>query len=282
MSSETSKTALKQLNKVTYLATSIRTQKPIVNARLAALMPLIPSGDDTLGEVQPPDWDHLQNWGIGSLDASADEVRQTDHTLREVLVRTGQLRIDRRKEVKEMSSDYRAVRRSFSGVYGSSALALVGLDAEPARGMLAIQEQVGELIVRMRNPELIAVLPAPRGGQAAPDLDALTAVWEARSQRFDDLTEEIAQLHRRAQELRVLLQEAHQRSKRLYANVGRLHEGLYRLAGLDELADRMRATRRSRRKKRALLEGRPAYGSNAGSTRRLGLVECGVGLRKVV
>ncbi|MEM7587404.1 MAG: hypothetical protein AAF560_28710 [Acidobacteriota bacterium] len=251
MSSNTSKTVLRELEKTSYLVTSIRATQPLVNARLAELPPLGPSGGETevAAAIQPPDWDHLQNWAIVSLESAGDEIRGTDHAMRQLRVRVLQLRADRRDEVRAMSSDYRAVRRTFTGVYGVEALALIGLDAEPARGVLAIREQIQELIQRMREPQLRATLPPPRAGQSAPDWDALTHGWQARLRRYDDLTASIDNLAKEAQELRVVLREVRSRNRRLYANVGRVQEGLYRLAGLDDLADRMRAVERSPRKK---------------------------------
>ncbi len=44
--------------------------------------------------------------------------------------------------------------------------------------------------------------------------------------------------------------ETRRRHRRIYANVARVQEGLYRLAGLDDLADRIRVTEPSPRQKK--------------------------------
>ena len=52
----------------------------------------------------------------------------------------------------------------------------------------------------------------------------------------------ITGMRKRADESIVAKREAQKRHRRIYSNVARIQEGLYRLAGLDELADRIRAT----------------------------------------
>ncbi|MEM7585408.1 MAG: hypothetical protein AAF560_18610, partial [Acidobacteriota bacterium] len=117
------------------------------------------------------------------------------------------------------------------------------------RSYLAIGNQMRELVTRMRDPNLAGILPEPAAGQPTVDLEAVATAWEERGTRLDQLNAEVEADVNRAQESRVLLREALRRSRRLYANVGRLQEGIYRLAGLDDLADRMRATQRAPRKK---------------------------------
>ena len=61
MSSLTTKTALRQLEKTDFLVVSTRTQKPTVNDRLQHIIPEL-FGED-FGEAPPaPDWNQLQDW----------------------------------------------------------------------------------------------------------------------------------------------------------------------------------------------------------------------------
>ncbi len=248
MTTQISKAALKQLDKVAHLVSSIRTQKPIVNQRLASQAPRIPIGEvgDVLSE---PDWNFLQDWGIRKLEDSSNEIRLIDRTRRNEQVQLAQQRRNRGEFVRSVSSEYRRVRRSFSGTYGDDALTQVALEAPLAEGFRAINEQLRELSVRMLDPDTATALPEPLAGQSPIDLTALGTAWQARSQQLDQLMEAIDTLINSLQESRVLLEETLQHSRLLYSNVGRLGEGLYRLAGLDELADRMRATIRTPRKK---------------------------------
>ncbi len=246
MTSQTSKAALKQLQKTTHLVASIRTQQSIVNTRLATELAEIP-GNDAADAPDVPDWQHLQGWAIHSLDASADDVRRTDRTYRHHRVQRDQLRGERNTLVGGMSKDLRKVRKTISGVYGNEALPLVGLDAVPARGFLALREQVRTMIASMRDPRMVAELPQPLASQSPLELAALANAWQVRNAHLDELADEIARLHKLVQQSRLLVKESQRRARRLYANVGRLQEGLYRLAGLDDLADRMRVTHRAAR-----------------------------------
>ena len=65
---------------------------------------------------------------------------------------------------------------------------------------------------------------------------------------------EVDELGKRAQEAMIARDEALKASRRVYANAGRILEGLYRFAGLDELADRIRLTERAPRRAEAGVE----------------------------
>ncbi len=247
-------TALKQLNKTEFLIVSGKTQKSTVNAQLAK------AGLEILGErsgeaTPAPDWNQLQEWGITALELSAGEVRRTDRQLRKSRVRLTQARRNRKAELRRIASSHRALRKSFAGTYGRDALPLVGLDCEPTPALLAVREQMREqmreVITRMEDPQLVAALPEPLAGQQPIDLAALA---ETRSLENDDLEAqgaEIYALRKHTDESLIVRNTTLARNRRVYANVGRLLEGIYRLAGLDELADRIRVTQRSSRKKPA-------------------------------
>ena len=248
MPSQTNKSALKQLEKTEFLVVSAKTQKLMVNGRLAKAGPEIV--DAGSGEAPPaPDWNQLQEWGIAALDQSAEEVRQTDRDLRKNRVRLRKARQDRNGKVKRVASGHRSLRQSFTGTYGPESLPLVGLDAEPARALLAAREQMREVVERMRDPQLTAALPEPVAGQQPIEL---ATVADARDAELGDLEVKMAEidgLRKQTDEALFVRGRALAKNRRVYSNVGRLLEGVYRLAGLDQLADRIRVTERSRRKK---------------------------------
>ncbi len=251
MPSQTNKTALKQLAKTQYLVVSAKTQKPTVNDRLAKSAPeLFVEGS---GEAPPaPDWNHLQEWGIAALETSAEGVRQTDIVLRKSRIRLEDFRRDRDQRIDLIDAGHRALRQSFTGTYGVESLPLVGLDATPARALLPAREQMREVVDRMRDPQLASSLPEPVAGQKPIDLES---VADARDGEIGDLEakmDQIDELRKQTDEALVARDEALAKNRRVYSNVGRLLEGVYRLAGLDELADRIRATQRSARKQSSL------------------------------
>lgn len=259
MSSLTTKAALKQLEKTDFLVVSARTQKPTVNDRLQTTIPEL--FGEGFGEAPPaPDWNQLQDWSIAALETSATDVRRSDKELRKSRVRLGKARGDRNELLHQLSSGHRSLRQSFTGTYGAVSLPLVGLDAVPARALKAAQEQMREVIGRMRDPDLASALPEPLAGQEPIALDALANARDAEVRDLDAKVAEIDELRKQTDEAMVTRDQVLADNRRVYSNVGRLLEGVYRLAGLDELADRIRATERSPRRKP---DGEPGEELNA-------------------
>ncbi len=244
----TNGSVLKQLEKTDYLVVSARTQKPTVNDRLAKADPEI-FGAGSGEAPSAPDWDYFQEWGIAALEQSSKEVRQTDRDLRKSRVRLKKARRDRNRAAKIIFAGHRSLRTSFKGTHGPESLALVGLEEEPAAALQAAREQMSEAVGRMRDPQLAGELPPPLAGQRPIDLESVADARAAELDDFDARMDEIDELRKQTDEALVVRNEALARGRRVYANVGRLLEGVYRLAGLDELADRIRVTRRASRKK---------------------------------
>ncbi len=246
MSNQTYKKALNQLEKTEFLVVSVRSWKPSVNAGFS-------NGGNTGGSggatPHAPDWNHVQDWCITELEGSAEDLRRADRDHRDLRVRLRQARLDRDRRLGELETGQRALRQSFSGTYGHESLALVGLDAEPARALLAAREQIREVVVRMRDPEMTTELPKPRAGQSAIALVPLADFWDDEITALEGKMAEIDELRKQAEEAMIARDEALKQSRRVYANAGRILEGLYRFAGLDELADRIRLTERSARRR---------------------------------
>ncbi len=248
MKSQTSKAALKSLDLTEFLVMSARTQKPTVSSRLAAIfLPASPDGEG----ASVPDWDLVQESHAVLLETSAGKVRHTDQVHRHNKVKLSEARRSRRKLVWKLKIRHRDLRSSFTGTYGKDALPLVGLDAPPELRFVAIREQQLEVLERMRNPELAARLPEPRAGQKALDLTELADAIEAEIRELEAATEAIRRLRKQVDESLVVKEEVLAQHRRLYLNVARILAGYYRLAGLDELADRIRSPERPRRRQEA-------------------------------
>ncbi len=246
MSSQMSKTALKLLARTEFLAGSLRTHQPTVVVALGELPPMIfPAG----GPAPPPDWSQHQDWNLAALESSAAEVRHSDQEHRENLVQLAELQRDRVDGLRRLQAGHRALRASFIGTYDKGSLALVGLDGLAARGTLAAREQLREVISRLRDPDLTGLLPPPLAGQSSIDLASLASAREAELDRYEATIEELKLMRKQVVESRLRRDEARERNRQIYVNVGRVQEGLYRLAGLGELADHIRITVRSARRK---------------------------------
>ncbi len=241
------RTVLKRLEKTEFLVVSGRTQKPTVNGRLAKLES--GAGDGSGGALPAPDWNQLQEWSIAALENSAEQVRQADRGHRKSRDRLSDARRDRNGKVERIASAHRALRQSFTGTYGPTSLPLLGLDAVPARALVAVREQMREVVGRMRDSQLAGELPQTLAGQKPIELETVADAREGEIGDLEVQMDKVDALRKETDEALVFRNQVLDDNRRVYANVGRLLEGVYRLAGLDELADRIRVTTRSARKK---------------------------------
>lgn len=256
MSSQTTKRTLQYLEEAEFLATSIRTQKPTVNTDLRTMY-----GDAFPGGEGPPepDWDGLQEANLALIEASAKRLREAERRHRRDQLQLDQRRDDRRGQVKGLKEAHRALRNTFAGTYGAGEQSLVGLDAAPSRSFVGFREQLKVASSLMRDPELIAGLGEPLHGQKPIDFESTAGAQAGGIEELDETTLAIKEMVKRTDESVLAKQEAQREHRRIYSNVARVQEGFYRLAGLDELADRIRISLRASRRK-AKEEGAPEGG----------------------
>lgn len=246
MPSQTSKAALKSVDKSEFVIASTRTQNPIVSAALDQLFGGTPPGGD--GQAgSTPEWQEVQESHAALLDRWTREVRRADEAHRVNLVKASQLRRQRRETTNGLRRQHRDLRKSFDGTYGPEALPLVGLDAPPERRFVAVREQLRDVVTRMRNPELASQLPAPRAGQPPLDLQQLADALETHIQAFEALMEEIQRMRKIVDESLAEKRRVLKAHRRVYVNLAGIQERYYRLVGLDELADRIRSADPPRR-----------------------------------
>ncbi len=244
--SQTSKAALRALGQTEWLTTSTLIQKPRVNAELDELFRSTePPG---AGPATVPDWNQLQDGNVELLQRSADKLRHADQAHRKNIAELRKLRNRRRNIVGGFRKRYRGERMSFEGTYGEAALVEVGLDAPPVYTYLAMREQMLEFLERLRAPETAAKLGQPQPGRSAIELEPLADAVGGEIEAYKALMTEIREQRKRADETLIAKRQAIKENRRTIVNVARVQEGLYRLAGLDELADRIRAATPRRRK----------------------------------
>ena len=118
----------------------------------------------------------------------------------------------------------------------------MGLDAPPVRAFTALREQNLDMVERMRTPDLASRLGTPLAGQDPLKVDKLANGLEKSVQAFEKVTNDITDMIKIRDEALVAKKEAQKYQLRVLANVARIQEGYYRLAGLDDLADRIRVT----------------------------------------
>lgn len=248
MGSQTTVATLRSLDLGEYVITSTRTQKPEVSGELGHLfLKVVP--DDRQSEVTVPDWDQIQEANASLLECSLANVRDKDQAHRLNQVTWDQMRADRKTLIDDLRDQHRGLRLIVTGTYGADALPLVGLDAPPEVRMVAVREQALELLERLREPRLAAQLPAPRTGVAPLDLEAIADGIETKIRELETLLAEMKRMRTTLDASLVARRHALQHHNQIYLNVARVQEAYYRLAGLDELAKRIRTVFRATRRK---------------------------------
>lgn len=241
MASQATQETLTSLDRAEFLGTSTRRQQSLVTPKLDQVYGTLPPR----AEGEPPralDFDAHQEANAELLDEATRTARATAHAYRQAKVKLTKLRKDRNEQGKGLRQHHRNLRKSFDGTYGPNALPLVGLDAPPVQAFTALREQNLDVVDRMRTPDLASRLGDPLAGQEALKLDKLANGLEKAVQSFEKVTNDITDMIKIRDEALVAKKEAQKYQLRVLANVARIQEGYYRLAGLDDLADRIRVT----------------------------------------
>jgi hypothetical protein len=235
MSTRTTKKTLIALERTDYVVQSIRVQKPTVTAALGRNF-----GDSLPEDTPMPDWDALQEAHAVRLEVSAEEIRRAERDYRQKLDQMRGYRKERQTTVSSLIAEYRRLRNSVEGNYPEKALTVLGVEEPPIRRHAAIREQMPEALERLRDAELLARLPAPLPGHGQLDFESFAGPLETHAQALADNMETIQQMRKILDEALLVKRAALKNNRRVYLNLARVQEGYYRLAGLDELAERIR------------------------------------------
>jgi len=243
MSSQMPKKAVRSLDKAEFVVASTMTAKSSVTAKLTEVFrpPVEEEGPPI------PDFDAAQEANAALLRRSGGEARRTQQVYGAQRVQVTKAFEQRNEQYKEVLRVHRDSRKSVDGTYGPEALALVGLESPPANTPSAVREQSLESVTRMRNPALAARLPEARAGQVPLDFARLAAAIEAAVRKLDEAMAALKNAIKLADQALVARNQALAFHLRVYVSVARIQEAYFRLAGFDDLAERIRAAEPSRR-----------------------------------
>lgn len=238
--SQTTRPVLSAINQGEYLATSIRTHEAEVTSELNGFhQNLVPPG----GEGKPlPDWRFNQVVNHEMMLQANVQILDADLVFRYARadVRAG---VAKAKDKTVVPLNYYSdLVLLVEGTYGKEYLYVFGLDAARARGLLPVREQLRDVQGRMADPARIALLPAPKPGLLPLDFAGIVDGIKTVLDGFEEYLEKRKRYAKVLQAASIARNEALKDHRRVYVNIARVQEGWYRLAGLDELADRLRAT----------------------------------------
>ena len=247
--SQSTQDTLQGIDSAEFLSTSIRTQLPTVSPLLAqAFRPPAATGE---GEVALQfDWDQTQTQNAEIIDLSVLQLQEASKVHKASKILFAEAIRERREGAKVLRSSHRSFQKLLASTPESQAF--VGLDVPLVRPMLGMREQYVFVYERFLDPSLpgkLATEGAPVGG-SLPDVESISAEMKTNIDAFAELQTKWTQAKKVRDEAYVAKQAARKHLRRIVVNVARVQEGYYRLAGLDELADRIRLTIRGSKSKK--------------------------------
>lgn len=245
MQGHSTKETLLGLNQAEYLGASTLTQLSTVSPKLAEVYSVVPPSGE--GEGPPtPDFDKVQGSNAGLLAHANGELRTTSFFYRTAKVKVIDLRKTRDNTAEELQDVYRALKLRAESAYGRKKLALLGLAGQPADNVTALREQLRDVADRASASNVTEALGPPRPLGIPIDFEAVVVELREKLEVLEQLMKDLTEAEKVRDEAFAAKKAAQDRHRRVRINVARIQEGYYRLAGLDELADRIRFTVRSR------------------------------------
>ena len=263
MSSPSTKEIVTLLDQAEFLSTSIRTQRGTVSPVLDKVYSPPPVGD---GEaVSPTNWDEVQLRNADLIDKAVLAVQEASQAYRVAKIGVSDFVADRRDAATELRKRHRAHQKILKGACGPKGLALTGLDSAPVSTILGMREQSTLVLKQYEDPsvrEKLAALPKDEAPGPVPDMGTLSGDLRGDVETFGTAQSGLNQEKKVRDEAFVTKTETLEGLRRIVVNVARIQEGYYRVAGLDNLADRLRLTIRGSKSKKAK-DDTPDASSNA-------------------
>lgn len=231
---EINRTTVRILDKVHYLNHSTETQLDVVSPELNVLL-------NTPSEDPPTDYRAAQKSNIRLLNGGSRAVQETSQAHRVAKVETSKALRERDQIGDEVTGRYRGLRSSFKASY-KERWRLLGLQAPPEREHTAMYERCGDLVRYLLDPQLSSRLGEPEAGQPSFDFQKLGSDLAPRVEAYKQAIDRWVEAKKRRDDALVAKKAAVKRLHSLYANIARIQEGYFRLAGLEEMADRIRLT----------------------------------------
>ena len=171
-----------------------------------------------------------------------DRMTETDRAYRDQRARESLFRAKRDGRVKEVNADVVGLRRAFTGIYGDDKIAEFGFARRVPQQPGELLEQTSHLVARLVDPDLD--LSGARFSEfrfEVPELASqLAGSVDALRLSVDDLARE----ERRTEAMKLAKDDALAEYNRWFLWIARTVESLCRLAGLDEVAKRVRPSSR--------------------------------------
>lgn len=254
MEREVNKTTVLIINKAQYLSQSTGTQLEFVSPLLNDFFnrPAPSEGPDT----PPVDYRAAQQSNIVLLDEGIQEVQEKSQAHRIAKIETSNALRERDVFGREITGRFRGLRSSAKASYKERWL-LLGLVAPPETDHTGMYERCRDLHEYLLDPQMPIRLGDPEDGQPAFDFPQLASTLGPRLDLYKQSLDRWVEAKKQRDDALISKRAAVKRLRSLYANIARIQEGYFRLAGLEELADRIRLTIPRSSPKQSLAEPTP-------------------------
>ncbi len=176
------------------------------------------------------------------LTLDLDRVVATDRTYRDQKAREVLSRVWRDEQLEAVTSGVVGLRQAFTGFYSPHKLAEFGFARQTSRQPEELMEQVSHLVSRLSDSELD--LTGSRFGELQLDAPNLARELVGSVETFQQVADELAREERRTEARKLAKDEALSEYNQSFLWIARTVESLCRLAGLDEVAKRVRPSNR--------------------------------------
>lgn len=194
--------------------------------------------------------------------AERDELVARDEAAFGEKVEARKPRRRRDKLARDLYGRVGRLRATLDGIYGKGESRwLLGLKGKTSQDPLVLHRQASRIVAQCRDPET----SWPEAGFASlaftPEVCAaeLEPAVEALGQAID----EVAAAYRAVEDTVIAKNQALERFDRTYLHAGQIIESIFRMAGLERMADKVRPRRRKGRQRKEPMEITSAAASQA-------------------
>ena len=189
-----------------------------------------------------PPFEQLLELFEASLIQSRDRLVATDRQHRAQKAREATFRAVKDGSVKEVNAQVLGLRNAFSGVYTDDQLAAIGFTRRVPQQPAELLELAAYLAVRLGDPAL--ELSGSRFGEFDLDASFLAREFKPSVERLRQALSDLQREERLTEASQLAKDEAMASHNRDFLWIARTVESLLRLAGLDDLAARVRPSTR--------------------------------------
>ena len=176
------------------------------------------------------------------LTRDLDRLVATDRAYRDQKAREAVSRGLRDEQFELVSGGVVGLRQAFTGVYSDAKLAEIGFARRTPTVPAELLEQASHLVERLSDPALD--LTGSRFGDFQLDAPFLARELVGSVETFKQVSEELEREGRRTEASKLAKDDAVERYNKSFLWIARTVESLCRLAGLDEVARRVRPSQR--------------------------------------